>query len=141
MGPRIENKQWAESTSARPACRILLVDEDPGDLHYYRTILEALGYKIWTCNSFLEGARCLDGENFDLVIVSQGSPDFEGRAVLAHAIEIDRGLPVLVVARCIDMSCYLEAMQLGAVDYLEEPLSVTELVRVVENHLRFREAA
>lgn len=39
-----------------------------------------------------------------------------------------------VVARYVDMGCYLEAMQLGAVNYLAEPLTVLEIGRVLENH-------
>jgi len=61
--------------------------------------------------------------------------------VLERANQIDRHLPVLVVARCLDMQCYLEAMQLGAVDYLAEPVSVQELGRAVETHLWLRAAA
>jgi FixJ family two-component response regulator len=34
------------------------------------------------------------------------------------------------------MGCYLQAMHLGAVDYLEEPVSVPEMVRAVTTHLR-----
>jgi two-component system C4-dicarboxylate transport response regulator DctD len=77
---------------------------------------------------------------FGLVVVSQGSPKFEGRAVLERAVQIDLSLPVLVVARCLDMPCYLEAMQLGAVDYLAEPITVQELGRAVETHLKSRSA-
>jgi response regulator of citrate/malate metabolism len=54
--------------------------------------------------------------------------------VLKRATEINRSLPVLVVARCLDMGCYLEAMQLGAVDYLVEPLTASEIGRVLEDH-------
>ena len=49
-------------------------------------------------------------------------------------MEIDHQLPVLVVARCLDMGCYLEAMQLGAVDYLAEPVTASEIGRVLGNH-------
>ena len=83
---------------------------------------------------FQEGVRCLADEVFDFVMVSQGTPNFEGSRVLKRATEINRSLPVLVVARCLDMGCYLEAMQLGAVDYLVEPLTVSEIGRVLENH-------
>jgi FixJ family two-component response regulator len=38
-------------------------------------------------------------------------------------LQMDRHRAVLVVTRCVDMSCYLEAMQMGAVDYLEKPLA------------------
>jgi DNA-binding NtrC family response regulator len=77
---------------------------------------------------------CLGSEVFDFVMVSQGSRNFEGRCVVERATEIDRRVPVLVVARCLDMGCYLEAMQLGAVDYLAEPVTVSEIRRVLRNH-------
>jgi DNA-binding NtrC family response regulator len=75
----------------------------------------------------------LAGEVFDFVMVSQGTPNFEGSCVLKRATEINRSLPVLVVARSLDMGCYLEAMQLGAVDYLLEPLTPSDIGRVLEN--------
>jgi DNA-binding response OmpR family regulator len=44
------------------------------------------------------------------------------------------GTPVVVLTRCLEMSCYLEAMQLGAVDYLEKPLPPAEFERLVTAH-------
>ena len=55
-------------------------------------------------------------------MVSQGSPSFEGREILERAIEMDRRMPVLVLARCLDMRYYIDAMYLGARDYFEKPL-------------------
>jgi len=127
-----------QEVSAQPPClprgEALLVDEYPEDLEYYFNILEAYGYQVRACNSYREGVRWLGNEVFDFVIVSQGTPKFEGSCVLERAIEVDRHLPVLVVARCLDMGCYVEAMQLGAVDYLVEPLTVWEVGRVLESH-------
>jgi DNA-binding NtrC family response regulator len=110
------------------------VGEDSGDLGYYRDILEGYGYRVQICNSYQEGVRCLADEVFDFVLVSQGTPKFEGSCVLKRATETNRSLPVLIVARCVDMGCYLEAMQLGAVDYLVEPLTILEIGRVLGNH-------
>ena len=115
---------------------VLLVDEDRADLHYFSVIIRGFGYQVRTCKSYEEAVRLLDSDTFGLVIVGQGSPKFEGRSVLARANQIDRALPVLVVARSLDMPCYLEAMQLGAVDYLAEPITMQELARAVETHLR-----
>jgi DNA-binding NtrC family response regulator len=114
--------------------KALLVVEDPEALHYYCGLLEGWGYQVRTCQSYEEGVCCLGSEVFDFVLVSQGSRNFEGRCVVERATEIDRRLPVLVVARCLDMGCYLEAMQLGAVDYLAEPVTVSEIGRVLGSH-------
>lgn len=134
MGPRGTNQKESAQPLCVPGAKALLVDEDPGDLQYYFNLLEGYEYRVRACNSYQEGVRCLGHEVFDFVMLSQGTPNFEGSCVLKHATEIDRHLPVLIVARHLDMGCYLEAMQLGAVDYLVEPLTVTEIGRVLKNH-------
>lgn len=115
--------------------KILLVDEDKEDLAYYQLILRQAGCQVHARSSYGEALSCLTSEQFDLVIVEQGSPGFQGKTILQRAIEIDRHLPVLVLTRCLDVGCYLEAMQLGAVDYLEEPIKVSDLIYTLETHL------
>ena len=128
------------SSLTRPV-RILLVDEDSTDRDYYRNVLEAQGYQVRTCPSFGDALQRLLVEKFDFVVMDQGSDRFEWRAVVEHAAGPDRRTPVLVLARCHDMVRYLEAMQLGAVDYIEKPLTPTQLSRVVKTHLPNRTAA
>jgi DNA-binding NtrC family response regulator len=60
--------------------------------------------------------------------------------VLARAIERDRHAPVVVLSRSIDMPCYIEAIQSGALDYIEKPLVPSEIGLLVRNHLRARAA-
>jgi len=120
---------------------VLVVDEDPGDLVYYRTVLQRAGCRVVACSSYDEALECLGAERFDLIVVSQGSPSFEGRRVLVRALAIDRDRQVLVVAHPLDMGCYLEAMQLGARDYLEEPISEQDMMRATETCLSSRALA
>jgi DNA-binding NtrC family response regulator len=131
-------------TGQRPIAtggNVLVVDEDPADLVYYRTVLQRAGCAVVTCNSYGQALDCLAAEHFDLVVLSQGSSAFEGRRVLEQAITTDRDRQVLVVARVLNMSCYLEAMQLGARDYLEEPVPEQEMIRAVETCLISRAVA
>lgn len=120
----------------RSRARLLLVDDNIDDLLYYTSILQHLAYEVRPCASFTEAANLFARDDFDLVIVSQGGTSFEGRSVLARAIEADRGTPVLVLTRNASMDCYVEAMQLGAFDYLEKPLSPSEVGHLVAYHLR-----
>ena len=135
MGQKNDGMHVETNSAVPPKATVLLVDQDREDLHYCGVMIRELGYRVRGCESYEEGADVLGSEAFDLIVVSQGSPNFEGRAVLKRAIEVDRRLPVLVVARCLDMGCYLEAMHVGAVDYLVEPLTMSEIGRVLENHL------
>lgn len=121
--------------------RAFVVDEDRGDLAYYRATLQRAGWVVVTSSSYDEAAECLQSEPFDLILVSQGSRAFEGRLVLERALMVDPKRPVFVVARSHDMGCYLEAMNLGAADYLEEPIPEKELMRATEAFHQSRSAA
>ena len=129
----------SKSASRNPALvhrKILLVDESLRDLQYYAAILQWQGHEVRIAASYREGWLALEREHFDFVIVSQGSRQFEGRALVQRALEIERRLPVLVLTDCLDMGCYLEAMQLGAADYLEKPVLPAEIARLIETHVR-----
>jgi len=114
---------------------VLLVFEELRDLETYGPILCSLGYRILICHSLAEGIEALETENVSFVIVSQGTPAFEGRRVLERSLQLHPNVPVLVIARVLDMHCYLEAMDLGAIDYLERP-DPQDLVWVVDTQMR-----
>jgi adenylate cyclase len=126
---------------SRAKVRILLVDEDPSDVRYYYGMLRALGHEVVVSESYAKALARLERENFDMAVVAQGSPAFEGRQVLAGALEVNRELPVLIVARTLDIDCYLEAMEMGAADYLERCAAPRDFMRSVDAHLQMTAAA
>jgi CheY-like chemotaxis protein len=77
--------------------KLLVVDEDMEDLQHYSAILNRLGYEVRPFARYDEAAACLGEEVFDLVLVCQGTNNFEGRSVLARAIEKDRRTHVLIL--------------------------------------------
>ena len=121
--------------------RTLLVDEDPSDIRYYYGILRALGHDVVVSESYPEALSLLEQGNYDLVIVAQGGPSFEGRPVAAKALEVNPEIPVLVVARTLDIDCYLEAIEMGVGDYLERCAAPRDFMRAVDNHLQVKAAA
>ena len=132
--------RFSDLTSAQRSCpsrkRVLLVDEQCGELSCLTETLHEHGCEVHSCSCFADGLRQIESEFFDFIVVCQGGPQFEGKQVLQRAIEIDRRTPILVVTRCLDMKCYLDAMQLGALDYVERPLVPEEIARLVETHSR-----
>ncbi len=121
--------------------RILLVDEDLRDRDHYRRMLHDSGFEVTACADFPEAARLLEAMSFECVVVSQGGPEFNGRVVVERSVARNRYRPVIVMSRYHDVGCYLEAMQLGAVDYLEKPLSAVDIVRAVTTHVEPSHAA
>jgi DNA-binding response OmpR family regulator len=116
--------------------KVLIIDEEEGDLKVLRLTLEGQGFEVSTCTTFEAGVHCLETVSFDFVMVSQGTKAFEGRRVLERATQLNRHQPVLVLTRCMDMPSYLEAMQLGAIDYLEKPVRPADLLGCVRAHIR-----
>jgi DNA-binding NtrC family response regulator len=100
---------------------VLLILEDAQDLETYEAFLRDSGYKTLTCTSLSEGIDSLETKSVSVAIVSQGTRAFEGRQVLERSLQLNPKVPVLVVARTLDRRCYFEAMDLGAIDYLERP--------------------
>ena len=132
-----EGSPTPEAPGARMV-RILLVDEDANDLRLFSSLFQQEGYAVRACDTQADALRWLESEVFEFIIVSQGSRAFERRAVLKRANEIDRRLPVLVLARHADVSCYIEAIQMGALDYFEKPLAPQEFLRLIKSHLHPR---
>jgi len=141
MNPKRADRSLKTAASRRPVANVLLVDEDARDLEAFSMLLERDGYAVRACDNHADALERLESQVFDFIIVSQGSSAFEGRSILRRANEIDRELPVLVLARCHDIGCYLEAIQLGALEYLEKPLLAPEILLFVKNHLRARSRA
>jgi DNA-binding NtrC family response regulator len=132
MGSITTGDGFADELLSGDQARILLVNKDPQDLFHYRAILQNLGCEVRASSSFAEGMECLGHGPFDLILLDQGSGRFEGQELLAQAMEVDVELRVLVLARSYDRRCYLQAMQSGALDYLEGPLGAAEIMALLE---------
>jgi CheY-like chemotaxis protein len=135
-GPGIE-----EQSRLVRRVRILLVDDDPVDLAYYREILGRAGCTVTACDSHLEALLRLEEQPFDMVLVNQGSDRFVWRCVVDSAAGPEHDTPVVVLTHSRDMVCYFEALNLGAADYLEKPLTGPQLLQAFEPHLRSRSIA
>lgn len=119
-----------------PRGRALVVDQDRKDLQSYSEVLRDMGFEVKAFTNYQEAARCLKEESVDFIFVNQGSAAFEARGVVERALARNRRTPVVVLAQSMDMCCYLEAMQLGAVDYLEKPLTPAEMEHLVTTHVK-----
>jgi two-component system, NtrC family, phosphoglycerate transport system response regulator PgtA len=115
--------------------RVLLVDEDRNDLNSYFKLLDQAGYAVQPSTSYVDAYCRLGAEPYDFIIANQGSDGLEWKAVVERAREVPQHPPVLVMTRCHDMSSYRQAMELGAVDYLEKPVKPADLINLVQTHL------
>jgi DNA-binding NtrC family response regulator len=120
--------------------RVMLVDEDARDLKHFTSLLESMGLSVLAFGDHREAERCLEHGSFDLVIMCQGSPVLETHRHTRFTIGRNRYTPVVVLSRCPEIKCYVEAIQHGASDYLEKPLSPEELERLVTTYCKPRQS-
>src|SRR3546814_4578293 len=103
------------------ACRILVVEDDPGDVEIVRRYLEealALRADVEHVGRLADGfARLCDG-GFHAVLLDLGLPDNVGLDGLAQLHEIDPAVPIIVLTGLGDDATGVEAIRQGAADYL-----------------------
>ncbi len=117
--------------------RIFVVDDAEGVRSYLTALLEARGYAV---DSAEDGRRALElldaGAAPDLVILDVMMPGQDGLETLREIKERHPALPVVMLSVVGTASSIVEAMQLGAADYLNKPFDEAELDRVLGRLLR-----
>lgn len=117
--------------------RVLMVINEPESLTHHSELLQTLGYEVLACDSYGDGLEMLQNDAFDFVTVGRGSMAFEGKDGVMPSTAIDRGIPVLVMARRSDMDDYLETLKLEAVDDSELPVPHEEFMRILRTRLLY----
>ena len=110
---------------------ILVVDDDPGFRKLLETILTGAGYQVQTVGTVGEALRLVAARQFHLVLSDLKLPDGEGLAVLRWLSENAPETPVVMLTAFGTIASAVEAMKLGAADYLGKPLSSPEELRLV----------
>jgi DNA-binding NtrC family response regulator len=118
---------------------ILLVDDEAKIIAALRRALEAEGYDVRTADSGRAARRLLGESSFDLLVVDNVMPDLGGldliREIAQTVPEAERPQILMMTAHATVESA-IEAMKLGALDYLQKPFEVDELIVVVERALQ-----
>src|SRR5256884_592737 len=116
--------------------KILLVDDEPGMLRYTRTLLEVDDYKVETASTGEEALeRVQKGLQPDLVLLDLLMPGIDGLETLEQLRQLRPGVKVVMLSCVSDTRKVVQAIRLGAHDYLTKPFQKAELDAVVEQSL------
>ncbi|MGQ9634326.1 MAG: sigma-54-dependent transcriptional regulator [Bryobacteraceae bacterium] len=110
---------------------ILVVDDDPGFRRLIETILVREGYQVQTAGSVADALRQGQTRSFHLVISDLKLPDGDGLAVLKWWKDNAAETPVIMITAYGSVSSAVEAMKLGAADYIGKPLSSPDELRLL----------
>ena len=116
--------------------RLLVVDDDPSTLASLSRAFRMAGYEAVVCDNATRAIALLKSERFDLVFSDVVMPGKDGLAMLADVREAGISTPIIMVSGQATVDMAVRATRLGAVDFLEKPISSDKLLLTVENALR-----
>jgi len=108
--------------------KILVVDDEPSIRKYLRTLLEVEGFDVQTVSSGRDAIEKVSGgERPEFIILDVLMPELNGIETLKELLKIDRTLNVIMLSCSNEVGTVVEAIRIGAHDYLTKPFEKSEL--------------
>ncbi len=120
--------------------KILIVEDEANICSFVKTILETNGYQVLAAATCQQGIMMFASHVPDLVILDLGLPDRDGLELI-RAVRASSTVPIIVLSARTMESDKVEALDLGANDYITKPFGTAELLARVRAALRSRRCA
>jgi DNA-binding NtrC family response regulator len=112
--------------------RILLVDDENVFTKNMAKLLKFRGYEVSAVNSGDAAIRELEQNHFDVIVLDLKMPGMDGITTLKEIMKLGLFTETLILTGHGSIDSALEAMKLGAYDYLTKPCEIDELVTKIE---------
>jgi DNA-binding NtrC family response regulator len=116
---------------------ILVVDDEVNVIESFKQLLEG-DYKVLTATNGEEALEKVEKENLDVVLLDIKMPGMDGIEVLRRIGELKENVDVIMVTAVNTMKTAIEAMKLGAYDYITKPFDVDEVIVSIDKALEKR---
>jgi two-component system, OmpR family, KDP operon response regulator KdpE len=117
--------------------RVLVVDDEPAILRFLRPALLASNYEVEAASTAAEATKRIATDVPDIVVLDLGLPDGDGRDVIRQ-VRAWSDVPIIVLSARDRESDKIEALDLGADDFVNKPFGVGELMARMRTALRHR---
>src|ERR1700688_1093312 len=121
-------------TSPKP--HLLLIDDDPNTLAPLSRAFRLAGYEATVCDSAARALELIRAERFDVIFSDVVMPGKDGISLLEDLKATGVTTPVVMISGQASVEMAVRATRLGAVDFLEKPLSTEKLLLTVEHVLK-----
>jgi DNA-binding NtrC family response regulator len=121
-----------------PKPRLLLIDDDPNTLASLSRAFRLAGFEAAVCDSASRAFELIRAERYDLIFSDVVMPGKDGISLLEDLKAAGITTPVVMISGQANVETAVRATRLGAVDFLEKPLSTEKLLVTIENVLRLR---
>ena len=119
--------------------QVLVADDEPNLRRVLGALLNRDGYDVHLAENGEQALGLLREHHVDLVITDLRMPKLDGMALLREVARLDPGLPVIMLTAHGTVDNAVEALKLGAFDYLTKPFDQAEVRAVVQKALRTRD--
>jgi len=119
-----------------PSAKVLVIDDEPPIRKLLRMGLSAHGYEILEAPNGRISLELLEQKKPDLVILDLGLPDMQGLELLRTIRARNEGVPIVVLSSRGDEASKVQALDLGADDYVTKPFGMDELLARMRAALR-----
>ncbi len=120
--------------------RILLVDDEPSILSVLSTVLQAENYDVVSASDGQKALDLIQSDEFDLVISDIRMTPVDGIEILKALHKAGSQTSVIMLTAYGSVETAIEALKLGAFDYVTKPFKVDELLITVQRALQYRNA-
>ncbi|PWC77023.1 response regulator [Azospirillum sp. TSH64] len=118
--------------------RVLVVDDEPPIRRFLRTSLTAQGYDIVEAEDGTKALEEVRRRSPDLLVLDLGLPGIDGLEVIRRLRGSGVTLPIIVLSSRVDEAGKVEALDLGADDYVTKPFGVEELLARIRTAMRHK---
>jgi two-component system, NtrC family, nitrogen regulation response regulator NtrX len=117
---------------------LLIVDDDPNTLASLSRAFRLAGHEVTVCDNATKAIELAKAQNFDLIFSDVVMPGKDGLSLLEDFRTQDIHTPVVMMSGQAHIEMAVRATKLGAIDFLEKPISTDRLLLTVENALRLQ---
>ncbi len=117
---------------------LLIVDDEPNTLASLSRAFRLAGHEATVCDNAARALEFAKSQNFDLIFSDVVMPGKDGLSFLEDLRSQGIGVPVVMMSGQAHIEMAVRATKLGALDFLEKPVSTEKLLLTVENVLRLR---
>lgn len=118
--------------------KILVIDDEAGIRSSLKGILDDEGYSIKTARNGEDALHFLKSNTFDLILLDIWLPEMDGIEVLKEIKKMDSNAQVVMISGHGSIETAVQAIKLGAYDFLEKPLSLEKVILAVKNALKHK---
>ena len=118
--------------------QLLIIDDDPNTLASLSRAFRLAGHEATVCDNAARALELVKHQTFDLILSDVVMPGKDGLSFLEDFRSLGISTPVVMMSGQAHIDMAVRATKLGALDFLEKPLSTDKLLLTVENALRLR---